>query len=358
MLDKTKIFSDALLNATAYPVADVPQGMLKLDAMEFPQDFPEELRAGFAKRLAAVALNRYPPAKHKNIEKLLRKNFSIDENFGLLLGNGSDEIIQMLVYAAAWENAAILSVAPTFVMYRNCANFAGVDYFSVDLNADFSLNVEAFKAAIQDKKPNLIFLAVPNNPTGVVFSAEAVAEVIEAAKDALFIIDEAYQAFSGGNLQEFAARYPNVLILRTLSKVGFAGARFGYLFGRRELIDEIEKIRPPYNINVMTAAAIEYALENYAEIQNASAKIPLLRKELAEEISKINGIEVFPSNTNFLVLRVTNSDECFTKLKEAGILVKNLNAQHQLLANCLRITVSFNDDNERLLSALKNIFTE
>lgn len=353
-MDISKIFPKTILNTAAYKVVDVPEGFLKLDAMELGIDFPPSLKTKWLETLKNIELNRYPVAHNNELDKLLRKVFAISPKHQILFGNGSDELIQILAMAVRKTGNKILAVEPSFVMYEMVANYLGLDFIKVALNTDFSLNMERMARIIQEQQPALIFLAYPNNPTGNAYSEDEIKRIAELA-EGIVLIDEAYQAFSGSTLKHLAEDYDNVLILRTLSKVGFAGCRFGYLFGNSELIEQIDKVRPPYNVNVLTTATIIFALQNYKEIQKASNQIPEEREKLFKELQKLKNCQVINTKTNFLLLKVPDSKLYLEELKKHKILVKNVGYAHPYLENCLRLTVGFAEDNKKLLAALMEI---
>lgn len=352
-MNKAEVFSQAVLSAKAYAVADVPADMLKLDAMEAPQDFPPSLRAQWLETLAEIALNRYPAAHHHALEAKLREVFAIAPEYGLLLGNGSDELIQILLFALR-KDALVLAPAPTFVMYRMVCEFLGLRYHSIDVLPDFSLDMPAMLAAIEREQPALIFLAQPNNPTGKAYPEAEIRAILAAAKG-LVVLDEAYLAFSDGSMQHLLAEYDNLLILRTLSKTGFAGLRFGYLFGAQDWVAELDKVRPPYNVNVLTQGSILFVLQHYDAIAAQSENIRQGRSRFCAALEKLKQCQYWPSQANFVVVRTPNATKWFNELKQQGILVKNLDGAHPLLANCLRLTLSNEADNQRLLQALEKI---
>ena len=226
----TSVIRPDILAQTAYHVADAPADFIKLDAMEVPFLFPEALRAELAAELAAAPINRYPNIAASPLPELLRRTFALPENAQIVLGNGSDEIIQFIALLVAQANASMLAVEPSFVMYRRNAELFGLNYIGVPLNPDFTLNLEATLKAIEQHKPALIFLAYPNNPTGVPFSREAVEAIIQAATG-IVVIDEAYGAFSHDSFAAQAGQPENLVVMRTLSKIGFAGLRVGYAVG-------------------------------------------------------------------------------------------------------------------------------
>lgn len=347
------VITAAVRETTAYPVPSSTPDMLKLDAMECPADFPLALRAGWLECLADVALNRYPPAHNEALEHAVRKQFAIADAHGVLFGNGSDELIQVITLACAQPGAVILAPAPTFVMYQLCARFSGIDYIGVDVREDFSLDLPALLRAIETHRPAVIYLANPNNPTGTAYENRDLQRIIDAAPG-LVVIDEAYLPYSGGSAQVLSERNDNVLMLRTLSKTGFAGLRFGYLFGSRPWLEQLNKVRLPYNVNVLTQASILYVLRHFPEISAQCRKIVAERDRLYTIFSRWQECVVRPSQTNFLVLKVPDACAWFGRLEAQSVLIKNIHGAHPLLDNCLRITIGSEPENQRLLDALEH----
>ena len=347
-----RVITAQVRKITAYAVAPSAPDLLKLDAMESPTDFPPALRAGWYKALAEVALNRYPPARNEALEGAIRERFAISDAHGVLFGNGSDELIQMITIACAQPGAVILSPAPSFVMYRLCATILGLDYVAVDVRADFSLDMPALLAAIATHRPAVIYLATPNNPTATAYENAELQQIVEVAPG-LVVIDEAYLPYSDHSAKALAESNENVLIMRTLSKTGLAGARFGYLFGARPWIEAFDKVRLPYNVNVLTQASVAYAMRHFPAIVAQCREIVIERERLYTILSRWEECRVRPSQANFLLLKVPDADVWFERLKTQGVLVKSMHGVHPLLDNCLRLTVSNEKENRRLLGALE-----
>jgi histidinol-phosphate aminotransferase len=340
-----------ILTQSAYHVADA-SGMVKLDAMENPYLLPEALRADLARRLADAPINRYPDPRSPELKARLRRVFAIPAQHDILLGNGSDELIQILAQALARPGAVMLAVEPSFVMYRMIAGFCGMTYVGVPLRPDFSLDVPALLAAIMRHAPALVFLAFPNNPTGNAFERASLERVIAAAPG-LVVVDEAYHAFAGGrSVLADLDRYPNLVMMRTVSKLGLAGLRLGYLVGDGKWLAELDKLRLPYNINCLTQVAAEFALAHADVLEHQAASIVAERGRVAEALAQLPGVEVFPSQANFLLFRVQDAPSCFAGLKARGVLIKNLHGGHPLLENCLRVTIGTPQENKAFLAAL------
>src|SRR5688572_2797822 len=235
------IIRDEIRALKAYHVPS-SSGMVKLDAMENPFQLPETLRAAVARRIEQAALNRYPDAAADQLKTRLAAALAVPAGMDMLLGNGSDELIQVLALSVARPGAVVLGVEPSFVMFRMISTFVGARYVGIDLREDFSLDVERTLAAIEQHRPALLFLAWPNNPTGNLFDEGHVTSIIEAAPG-LVVLDEAYHAFAGRTFMEAIARHPNLLVMRTVSKLGLAGLRLGALIGPRTWLKELEKVR-------------------------------------------------------------------------------------------------------------------
>lgn len=337
----------------AYQVPDAA-GLVKLDAMENPYIWPEGLRREWLEALQAVHLNRYPDPQGSELRGVLRASMGIPDTMGLLLGNGSDELIQMLALAVARPKCKILSLEPGFVMYRVIALFAGVAYVGVPLLAeDFSLDLPAVLAAVEKEQPAIVFIAYPNNPTGNLFDADAVVRIIEATPG-LVILDEAYAPFTDHSFLPCLGDWPNLLVMRTLSKMGLAGLRLGYLAGPDELLAEIDKTRLPYNINVLTQVSAAFALRHRKVLDEQTRRIRAERSRLFVGLSGPDGVRPYPSETNFILLRVPagRAGELFESLKRGGVLVKNLDGTQPLLDDCLRVTVGRPEENDAFLTAL------
>ena len=338
---------------SAYAVAKA-NGWVKLDAMENPYPLPDAVKTRLSAALAQVAINRYPDPSGEGAKRALRSALGIPEHAGLLLGNGSDELIQVIVSAVARPGAVVLAPDPSFVMYRMDALYASTRFVGVPLNPDFSLDRDAILAAIERESPAVIFLAYPNNPTGNLF-ADADLEAIIEASPGLVVIDEAYYAFADASFLTRAPERPNLLVLRTLSKVGMAGIRLGYAVAAPAWIAELNKVRQPYNVNALTQAAIEALLFETGWIVEQAAAIRAERARLEAALARLPGIRVYPTQTNFVLARMKDADRVFDGLKARRILIKNLNGWHPLLANCLRMTVGKPEENDLLLAALAEL---
>ncbi|HJV53674.1 MAG TPA: histidinol-phosphate transaminase [Noviherbaspirillum sp.] len=342
---------------SAYHVPD-SAGFIKLDAMENPYALPEQLRAELGRRLADVAMNRYPVPSYAELKKKICARLGVPAGFDVVLGNGSDELISIISVACAKPGAKVLAPTPGFVMYAMSAKFAGLEFVGVPLKPDFSLDKNAMLAAIAQHKPAITYLAYPNNPTGNLFDVDDMVEIIRAVGDTgIVVVDEAYQPFAQRSFMPRLPEFGNMVVMRTVSKLGLAGIRLGYMSADAALLNEFDKVRPPYNVNVLTQAAAEFVLEHVDVLDIQAESLRTERAKLATALAALPGIEVFPSAANFLLVRVidekNNVDSVFSALLDRKVLIKNVGKMHPLLENCLRVTVSTPEENQIFLDALQ-----
>lgn len=352
----TDLIRPEILALKAYHVPPA-EGMVKLDAMENPYRLPPELAREMGERLAAVAINRYPDPTARRLHTRVREAMAIPDSLDVMLGNGSDELLQVVSLALARPGACVLALEPSFVMYRMSAIAAGMRYQGVALRDDFSLDEAGLARAIEEHRPALTWIAYPNNPTGNLFPREAILRAVRAAPG-LVVVDEAYYPFSGGaTLLDEVGKHPNLILVRTVSKLGLAGLRLGVAIGPREWMHELEKLRMPYNVNVLTAAAAELVLERRDVLESQTRLIVEERARLEKALDAMPGVKRFPSAANFILARVADASAAFEGLKQRGILIKTLHGSHPLLANCLRLTVGTADENAKLIEALASVLS-
>ena len=330
-------------------------GLIKLDAMENPFRLPAHLQQELGERLGRVALNRYPVACVAEVIAALSRYVDLPAGAKLMLGNGSDELISLLALACDVPSASVLAPLPGFVMYEMSAKLQGLKFIGVPLTAGFELDEAAMLAAIETHRPAITYLAYPNNPTANLFDEGAVQRIVDAVgrQDGLVVMDEAYQPFSSRTWMHKLPRHEHVLVMRTLSKFGLAGVRLGYLVGAAALIDEIDKVRPPYNISALNAEATLFALAHADEFAAQAAVLRTEREALLQTLRGLPGAEPFPSEANMILVRVPDSSKAFEGMRSRGVLVKNIEGLHPLLKNCLRLTVGTPEENTLMIDALK-----
>jgi len=327
-------------------------GMVKVDTMENPFQLPAALRRQLGERLAEVALNRYPAERGNVLRAELAKHARMPEGCDIVLGNGSDELISLLTLACDVPGATVIAPLPGFVMYQMSAELQGLKFVGVPLTEDFELDLPAMLAAVKEHRPSIVYLAYPNNPTANLWNDAAVDAIIEAAPG-LVVMDEAYQPFAARDSLDRLKRHEHVLLMRTMSKFGLAGVRIGYLIGRKALVAEVDKLRPPFNISVLNCEAALFALEHVDEYAKQAAIIRAEREKIQGWLRELPGVTPFPSDANMILARVPDSKAAFEGMKARGVLVKNVAFVHPLLVNCLRITVGTPDENLKMIDALK-----
>lgn len=346
----------AVADMTAYNVADA-SGMVKLDAMENPYGLPLELRAAWADRLQQMSVNRYPDPAATDLKCALREKLDLPAESGLILGNGSDEIIQMLAIAMGGEGRAMMSLEPAFVMYRLIAHMNGLRYISVNLGQDdFSIDLTATLKVIEAQQPAVVFVANPNNPTGNIHGLDVLRKLAEAAPG-LLVVDEAYEPFTDITALPLLAEYDHVMVMRTVSKMGLAGLRLGYLLGSNMWIDQLEKVRLPYNINILTQQATIFALEHLEVFQEQAMQIRADRQKMFAALQAMPALQVWRSEANFILFRAPQGQGAVLheQLKQQRILVKSLGGGHPYLEDCLRVTVGSGEENQQFLEALQHL---
>lgn len=355
-----KLLRRDLRELSAYAV-QAGAGMVKLDAMENPYALPSELQQEWLKALSGASLNRYPDAAAAELKQSIKNAMQLPQNLDLILGNGSDELIQLL-YLAVIDTPArksgkptVMAPEPGFAMYRQTAVATGLNYVGVPLLADsFDLDMPAMLNALERYRPELLFLAYPNNPTGNLFKWSDLQQLIEHAPG-LVIFDEAYHPFAGHSAVSAAIEHDHVLLLRTFSKLGLAGIRLGLLAGSINWLQHFEKLRLPYNINVLTQLTAKFACRHYNAFLQQSAQILRQRKWLSGELDKITALKVYDSRANFILFRLLDkpAENVFRELLGRGVLIKNMDRSHPMLKDCMRVTVGTEGENKTFLAALK-----
>ncbi|MFM6992160.1 MAG: histidinol-phosphate transaminase [Rhodoferax sp.] len=355
----------------AYVVQD-PQGMVKLDAMENPYRLSPELQSALGARLGAVALNRYPGVRVNDLRQALAQYAHMPAGYDIILGNGSDELISLISMACAvpsdtrtGKKPVVLAPVPGFVMYAVSAQLQGMEFVGVPLTPDFALDLPAMLSAIASTQPAVVYLAYPNNPTANLWDEADIAQVVAAAGQcgSLVVLDEAYQPFSSRSYWDTIRARPevhrHVLLMRTLSKLGLAGVRLGYLMGPQALVAELDKVRPPYNISVLNCECALFALEHADAFAQQARAICDERARLLQALRAMPRITAWDSQANMILVRVAAqpgvdvAQHVFEALRSRGVLIKNVSKMHSLLADCLRLTVGTPDENTQLLAALE-----
>jgi histidinol-phosphate aminotransferase len=333
----------------AYHVDETPV-RIKLDAMENPFPLPDAMRREIAAIVRNTKINLYPDPSAKKLKKAIASMWRMKPE-QMILGNGSDELIQAIILAFG---GPVLVPVPTFAMYEITSRALAQNVVTVPLNEDFDLDADLMLKEVKASKARVIFLACPNNPTGNRFSDKELRKILDHA-DAAVVIDEAYFSFSNKTWLLLLKKYPNMILLRTLSKIGFAGLRIGVLTASQNVIDELNKIRLPYNINSLSQAVGINVLKHQDVIERQISLLISERERLYNALSKLPGVTAYPSETNFIMIRTAaDASRVHQKLKQAGILIKNLNKPGPL-KNCLRVTIGTPKENKEFIVRLKRI---
>jgi histidinol-phosphate aminotransferase len=347
--DIAKLIKPQVRRLAAYHIDETPC-RIKLDAMENPFSLPAVVQRELAKAVSSASINRYPDPSGKELKKAIACLWGM-KPANMILGNGSDELIQAILLAFGGPT---LIPVPTFAMYDITSRALSQTVVTVPLDMNFDLDADLLLRKAKESKAKVIFLACPNNPTGNRFSDKAVRKILDRA-DAAVVLDEAYFSFSGKSYLPLLQKYPNMILLRTLSKIGFAGLRIGVLAASPATIAELNKIRLPYNINTLSQVAAVAALKHQDIIERQISLLISERENLYNALAQMRGVTVYPSETNFILFRIaTDATAVYVKLKKAGILIKNLNKPGPL-KNCLRVTIGTPKENQEFLGALKKI---
>lgn len=350
-----KLIKPAILQAKAYHVPD-SNDLIKLDAMENPYVWSEEMKQAWSDYMQQAELNRYPDASASELRENLSSILNLPDDTAMMFGNGSDELIQIIMMALNKSSSVVMAPEPGFVMYKLLSSLLELDYIGVPLNDDFSLNLPAMLKSIEENQPAVIFIAWPNNPTGNLFDQNDIETIIKATSG-LVVIDEAYHVFAQKSMMSCLSKYPNVLLMRTLSKLGLAGLRLGILFGAPEWIAEFEKLRLPYNIGTLNQLSANFIIDNISLLEQQAGQIRNDRSVVFNVLSNIKGVEAWPSEANFILFRVAEkgAEVVHAELLKHKILIKKLHGAHPLLDNCLRVTIGTKKENEAFLASLESI---
>ena len=352
MVNYKKYLREDINNFKEYFI-DNSENMIKLDAMEYPVD--KSLR-DVIKSLnineKEILLNRYPESHSQELEKIILDYFGLNSNFGVNFGNGSDELIQNICLAFSKKGNNVMVPSPSFSMYEKIISTVNLKYIPEYLNEDFDIKIDQMIKNISKYKPAIIFLACPNNPTSNLWDKDKIIQIIESS-ESIVVIDEAYVDFCESSYIDLIEKYENLVILRTFSKIGFAGLRLGFMISNKEISSIINKIRLPFNINTVSLKIIINIFENFSIIKKNCQNIISLREKLYSDLSELRNIKVLKSSTNFLIFKTLNksSDEIYKLLKDSNILIKNLN-NNSNLKNFLRVTVGTEEENNSFVSTL------
>lgn len=334
------------------------QAKIRLDANELPYAPSLAFRAQLAAEFRKIQPNRYPESDPAALKKMILKRYRAPKDTRVVLGNGSDELIGMLldVFAGpARSRPRLLVPNPAFSMFGIIGKSRGYEVVSVETDDEFDLDLKDVGRAVVRTPVNLVFLAMPNNPTGNCFDPDVVKWLLEDS-GAIVVVDEAYGDFADSSWVDRLPRYPNLVVMKTLSKVGFATARFGMALCSEAVASRLERVRLPYNIGGLNLKVAEVALRNAAEMDRNVNRVIGQRDWLFDRLRRFETLKAYPSEANFLLVRVRGGDAIWLwdTLRRKGILVRNLSRPGRL-DGCLRITVGTPAENRELVKALETL---
>jgi histidinol-phosphate aminotransferase len=327
---------------------------IKLNQNENPFDWPLPIKEEIARFCIERPWNRYPPFIPEALKDALAEYAGVDRD-GVIVGNGSNEMLLVLMLSLVNRDSTVVYCTPTFTIYRLLAEGLGASTVTVPLDAQLRYDVQKICGAVQANPHSLLVLCTPNNPTGSVLDEKDIRRILTFHKG-FCILDQAYVEFGGYNATPLLRDFPNVIVTRTFSKA-FAGAglRLGYLLGTPAIVREMSKIKLPYNINFFSEHTAIVLLRNRALLQEGLAAIKSEREELFAFLQTLPFENVYPSAANFILLRHREKQRLFDALKSSGILVRDVSS-YPLLDNCLRISIGSPKENDALKDALREFF--
>ena len=349
-IDLMELVRKNIKSLKAYQVENLSD-KTKLNANENPYPPSPDLLKRIFLRMDELELNRYPDPDCRNLKQAIANKIStLPEQ--IIIGNGSDELIQYLMQVLCNEGDAIAFPDPTFAMYGITAHCLGLKPVHFPLNKNWDFEAQPALEVLAKHNARLVFISYPNNPTGNCFSENSIQQVIEKF-EGIVVVDEAYHDFSGKSFLQQMKKHNNLVILRSLSKIGLAGLRIGYGIFPSILAEQVNKVRLPYNSNTLSQYVATELLNDFTHVQNQIHSIVEERDRLMVELSKLSTIIAYPSNSNFILFQVPGGGEnLFNELKENGTLLRNLNS-HPKLKNCLRVTIGTKQENDQFLEQLR-----
>lgn len=331
---------------------DQPKHRIKLNQNESAYDLPAPLKRKISARLGKVAWNRYPSPYAETLTAKIAKRERWTRE-GILVANGSNVLTQALVTATAVKGR-VLVPGPSFSLYALYGELFGNRVTRVPLNPDFSLDRDRFLKAMKRTRPDIVFIANPNAPTGTLFDAADLKAIVKAAP-CLVVIDEAYYPFSGQTLKGSLKRFPNLVLLRTFSKAfSLGGVRAGYLLAAPRIVQEVRKLVPPFCVNALSATVAEAVLDSPKFVDQIVKEVRREREKVYKGLKALPGIEPFPTGANFVMFRAKRSKAIFSGLVRKGILIRDV-SDGKWLKNCLRVTVGTPKENDAFLRAIKKL---
>jgi len=352
-----KFYRDSLKELKPYDPHEVPY-KVKLNANENPYGLPGEIIEEILRKAKGLEYSRYPNANSVKLSEMISSALCLDTK-NIVIGNGSDEIIDYLIKAFSEKGRRIISPAPSFAMYKIYSLINDTNFIEVPLDQnDFSLNEDRVLEEAKRADSSIVFIAYPNTPTGNYFAEDKILKIIKES-GCLVIVDEAYYEFGGKTFVPLLSRYKNLAILRTFSKAfSIASLRVGYLLANPEIIQEVRKVKSPFNVNSFSQLAAQVVFENKDILKDSMKKVIEEREKLIIRINEIPPFKAYPSQTNFVLVEVGskgNSDLVYNNLLKQGILVQTIyDPAFSSSRYFLRITVGNKEENDILIKGVKD----
>jgi len=334
----------------SYDAKDV-RAEVVLASNENPANLPSEIISKLSQRLPDFKFNRYPDPTAGELRRLIAEANGLEPE-NVLIGNGGDELIFDLLLAWGGPGRKILDMPPTFSMYGIDAATTGTEVVRVPRKADFSVDTSTVIERVKQGDVDIVIVANPNNPTGGLTDESFLIELL-GSTDAIVMVDEAYFEFSRHTMRPHMLRHPNLVILRTFSKAfSLAGLRVGYLLGQADVVSELMKVRQPYSVDAFSQWVAATVFRERMVFEQQISDIMRGRDRLMHGLSLIHGIEVFPSEANFILFRVEHASALWRDLlHNHSVLVRDF-SRAPGLEDCLRVTVGTADENERFLTGV------
>ena len=358
MKKNQKFFRNCLKELKPYDPHQVPY-KIKLNANENPYGLPDEIIEEILRKAKNLEYSRYPDANSERLGEIISASLGLTPS-NIIIGNGSDELIDYLIKAFSEKGRRVITTAPSFAMYKIYSIINGTNFVEIPLDQNnFSLDEDGILEEAKKEDSSIVFIAYPNAPTGNYFVEDKIIKIIEES-GCLVVVDEAYYEFGEKTFVPLISRYPNLAVLRTFSKAySLAGLRVGYLLSNPEIINEVKKVKSPFNVNIFSQLAAQVVFENKEILKDITNKIIEERERLILRINEIPPFQANPSQTNFLLVEVgskENTDLVYRSLLEQGILVQTVSDPvFSRSRYFLRITVGNKEENNVLLSELENI---
>jgi histidinol-phosphate aminotransferase len=330
---------------------------IRLDANESPFDLSCEVKEKILDMIRSTSeLNRYPDTTSRELRKSIAEKYGCSPE-NIIASSGSDQMISVIINTFVDPGDAVLSPCPSFDMYRISSIIGNAEVFEYELDPenDYRYDVKLIADHISTKKPKIVFICSPNNPTGNQMDNDDIKELISFGKDSLFVIDEAYVEFAESSFTKEVLKYENAVVLRTFSKVyGIAGLRCGFSISHKDTSYQLQKALPPYNLNSFTQSVAGFVLLDEAENDRRIAFIRSERERVMQELSTLSEIKIYPTASNFFLMKVPKGINLYDEMLKRRIRIRKYKST-RLLENCYRINVGGRNENDEVIKSIFDI---